>query len=310
MKVTWGLENASFVEMTITTIGSYDGVHRGHLEILTRLFELKKQFGLDRSIVLTFDPHPQEILRRNNTNVDLLTTIEERLALLASCGVDEVLVIKFSLDFAKTEYSTFFRRVLIETLGTKAMVVGFNHAFGKNREGDITHLETLASESSISVDAVPPLVVDGISVSSTKIRIALIQGDLKTANQYLGRPFELNGIVETGDRLGQTLGFPTANLRVAENKLIPADGVYSGFAWLAGDRHRAAISIGTRQTVTNSTQRKVEVHILDFNSNIYEEELKIKLLEYLRPQRKFDSLDSLKRQMANDILIVRSVTND
>src|SRR5438094_717816 len=146
MKVTRGLENASHDPKTITTLGSYDGMHLGHVEILRHLVAKKKELALERSLVITFDPHPQEILRRNNTNVDLLTTIEERLALLEQTGVDETLVIRFSLEFAKTPYNDFFRNILIEQLGTKAMVVGFNHAFGKNREGDIAHLRILAIE--------------------------------------------------------------------------------------------------------------------------------------------------------------------
>jgi riboflavin kinase/FMN adenylyltransferase len=309
VKITWGLENASYNPKTITTLGSYDGMHRGHVEILRHLITKKKELHLDRSIVLTFDPHPQEILRRNNTKVDLLTTIDERLVLFEKNGVDEVLVIRFSLEFAKTPYHEFFNKILIEKLGTKAMVVGFNHAFGKNREGDIEHLRILAGEGGISVDEVPPLIVDGVSLSSTKIRHALLEGNVVIANQYLGRAYEISGIVEHGDKIGKDLGFATANLNVPEHKLIPGDGVYAGFAVYENRKHPAAISIGTRPTIEPNGERKVEAYILDFEKEIYGEKLTIAFLSYLRAQEKFDSLEALTKQITDDILKVRGVTN-
>ncbi len=308
MKVTWGLENATFDPKTITTLGSYDGMHRGHVEILNRLKAKKHELKLDRTLVVTFDPHPQEVLKRNNTAIELLTTIDERLELLERSGVDEVLVIRFSTEFAKTPYNDFFRKVLIEGIGTKGMVVGFNHAFGKNREGDLEHLRTLASETGIVVEEVPPLIINGVSISSTKIRHALSEGDLKSANDYLGRPYEISGFVEEGDKLGRTLDFPTANVHVPLNKLIPCDGVYAGFADVGGKKYNAAISIGTRPTVTDAGARKVEAYILDFDSDIYGETIRTSFTSYIRPQLKFDSLEDLKTQMRNDVINVRVVT--
>lgn len=305
MKVTWGLENASYNANTITTLGSYDGMHCGHLEILKRLTQKKEELDLDRSLVVTFDPHPQEVLHKNNTGVDLLTTIDERLALLEKTNVDEVLVIKFSLEFAKTPYTDFFNKVIVNGLGTKAMVVGFNHAFGKNREGDIEHLKMLAPHAGIVVEEVPPLIVDGVSISSTKIRRALLEGDLAMANKFLGRPYELSGIVESGDKLGRTLGYPTVNLKTPDHKLIPCDGVYAGIAIVKGESHTTAISIGTRPTITDDEARKVEAYILDFDNDIYGQSVTLKFLSYLRPQLKFNSQDELKKQMAEDVLKVR-----
>ena len=308
MKVTWGLENASFDPKTITTLGSYDGMHRGHVEILNRLKAKKDELGLNRSLVLTFDPHPQEVLRKNNTAIELLTTIEERLELFEKTGIDEVLVIRFSTEFAKTPYSDFFKKILIDGLGTKGMVVGFNHAFGKNREGDIEHLRTLALETGIIVEEVPPLIIHGQSISSTKIRHALLEGDLTTANEFLGRSYELSGIVEEGDKLGRTLGYPTANIQVLANKLIPCDGVYGGSAIINGRKYHAAISIGTRPSVTDAGARKVETFILDFENDIYGETISIQFMSYLRPQLKFDSLEDLKQQMKEDVTNVRIIT--
>lgn len=309
MKITWGLENASYNSKTITTLGSYDGMHRGHLEILKHLIIKKNELRLDRSIVLTFDPHPQEILRRNNTNVDLLTTIDERLVLLERSGVDETLIIRFSLEFAKIPYQDFFNNILLEKLGTKAMVVGFNHAFGKNREGDIRHLEEEASAANITVDEVPPLVIDGVSISSTKIRHALLEGNIDRANDYLGRPYELSGIVEHGDKLGKKLGFATANLKVPSHKLVPCDGVYAGIAVYENKNYPAAISIGNRPTVEKDGERKIEAFILDFDHDIYGEPLKIQFISFIREQQKFDSFEKLILQIEDDVKEVRVATS-
>ncbi|MDP4220885.1 MAG: bifunctional riboflavin kinase/FAD synthetase [Bacteroidota bacterium] len=308
MKVTWGLENASFDPKTVTTLGSYDGMHRGHVEILARLIRTKQELGMNRSLVLTFDPHPQEVLRKNNSSVNLLTTIDERLALFEKAGIDEALVIRFSLDFSKMPYNDFFRNILLAKLGTKAMVVGFNHAFGKNREGDVEHLKALAAESGIRVESVPPLIVDGVSISSTKIRHALLEGRLAIANEYLGRPYELTGVVEGGDKIGTALGYPTANLSVPASKLIPSDGVYSGRATHDGRHYLAAISIGNRPTIEANGPRKVEAFLLDFAGNLYENKLRLEFHSYLRPQATFDTLEELKTQIEEDVKKVRVAT--
>jgi riboflavin kinase/FMN adenylyltransferase len=304
LKVTWGLENASFNPKTITTLGSYDGMHLGHVKILKRLTEKQEELGLERSVVLTFDPHPQEILHKNNTDVALLTIIDERLTLLEKTGISETLVIRFSHEFAKIPYEQFFKEILINALGTKAMVVGFNHAFGKNREGDTNHLKILASETGIIVEEVPPLIINGVSVSSTKIRHALLEGNLALSNEYLGRPYEVSGTVVQGDKLGRTLGYPTINLAVGKNKLIPYDGVYAGTALVCGKSYKSAISIGTRPTITNSAIRKVEAFLLDFNDSIYGEPVTLQFQSLIRVQEKFNSLEDLKRQMEDDVFKV------
>jgi riboflavin kinase/FMN adenylyltransferase len=309
LKVTWGLGNASYNPKTITTLGSYDGMHKGHIEILQRLLQKKGELGLDRSLVITFDPHPQEILQRNNSKIALLTTIDERLGMLEKCGIDETLVIRFSVEFAKTSYTNFFQNIIVNALGTKAMVVGFNHAFGKNREGDIEHLEKIASEASVAIEEIPPLIIDGVSISSTKIRHALFEGDIALANKYLGRAYEVSGVVEHGDMLGRKLGFATANLKVPENKLIPCDGVYAGKAIYENNSFPAAISIGNRPTIESGGQRKIEAFILDFEQEIYEKHLTIKFLSYIREQKKFDSYAELTKQMEADVLEVRFASN-
>jgi riboflavin kinase / FMN adenylyltransferase len=182
LKVTWGIENVDYIESTAATLGSYDGIHLGHRKIIDKLIQVKNERSLSRSLLITFHPHPQEVLRKNNTDVQLLTTIDERLKLLEMTGIDEILILAFTKEFSQTPYEVFFRETLIGKVGVSAMVVGFNHAFGKNREGDTEHLKLLASQYNIFVEEVQPMITDGISVSSTKIRQALLSGDVATAN--------------------------------------------------------------------------------------------------------------------------------
>ncbi len=306
MRITWGLENASFDPKTITTLGSYDGLHLGHRQILRRLHERKKELHLERSVLLTFHPHPQEILRKTGTAVELLTTIEERLELLESLGIDETVVIKFTKEFSQTSYIDFFQNTLVAALGTRAMVVGFNHAFGKNREGDTEHLKKLAPEMGISIEEIEPVYQDSISISSSKIRLALKAGDMANANAWLGRPYQFRGTVVHGDSLGKQLGYPTANLEIDPVKLVPADGVYATSIVIRGKNHPAALSIGTKPTVRLDGERVVEALILDFNGELYGESLQVDCLRYLRPQERFASLEELQKGIARDVDVIRA----
>jgi riboflavin kinase/FMN adenylyltransferase len=304
--VTWGIENIQNVHATLATLGSYDGIHLGHIKIIERLLEIKKESEFSRSLLITFHPHPQEILKRNNTSIKLLTSIEERLELLEKTGIDEVLVIEFSHEFSKITYDHFFRDFLVKQIGIGGMVVGFNHAFGKNREGDIDHLRLLTSGTNILVEEVPPFLVDGISISSTKIRHAIEEGKIEAANSYLGRRYSVSGIVEKGDALGKELGYPTANVSFIDNKLLPADGVYSGFVEFGGRTYSSAISIGTRPTIESNGQKKLEAFILDFDGNLYGKSLKVEFERFLREQVKFESLEELQKQITFDVANVRS----
>ncbi|HET6400223.1 MAG TPA: bifunctional riboflavin kinase/FAD synthetase [Candidatus Kapabacteria bacterium] len=307
MVITWGLENASHNPKTITTQGSYDGVHLGHRRILERLRARKKEFGLDRSLLLTFHPHPQEVLRKSGSPVELLTTIDERLELLEKQGIDEVVVIEFTREFSQTSYLDFFRKTIVEALGSRAMVVGFNHAFGKNREGDADHLKKIAREMDILVEEIPPVTVGSISISSSKIRLALKTGDMVNANAWLGRPYPLTGRVVHGDSLGKTLGFPTANLEIDPVKLIPADGVYAARAVIRGKNYLAALSIGSKPTIRPDGERTVEALLLDFDGDLYSEELRVECLGFLRPQEAFSSLDELKQAIGRDVAVIRQI---
>jgi riboflavin kinase / FMN adenylyltransferase len=306
LKVTWGLENATFNPKTITTLGSYDGVHLGHKRILARLREQKQELGLDRSLLITFHPHPQEVLRRNGTSVELLTTIDERIELIEKDGIDETLIIKFTQEFSQTSYIDFFRNTIVNALGTKAMVLGFNHAFGKNREGDAVHLKKLAPEMGILIEEIAPVEKDGISISSSKIRNALKAGDTVNATAWLSRPYRLTGSVVHGDAVGRELGFPTANLQIDPVKLIPADGVYAAKVIHDGKQYKAALSIGSKPTLSDNGERTVEVLLMGFNGDLYGEKLTVECLRYLRPQKKYASLEELKLSIANDVAVIQA----
>ena len=307
MKITRGIENAEFVTPTIATLGSYDGIHLGHRAILETLIRQKNERGYKRSVVLTFDPHPQEVLKRNNSSVELLTTIDERLRLLSEIGIDETIIIKFSFEFSQTPYSDFFTNTLVKKIGIGAMVVGDNHAFGKNREGDIAHLELLAQSSGVNLIEAPPYLIDGVHISSTKIRHLLEQGNVQQVAEYLGRDYEVSGIVVGGDKLGRSLGYPTANIQTPSNKLIPRDGVYAGKVIVGTDVFIGAISIGSRPTVTDSKERVLEALLLDFAGDIYGTELQVQLRHYLREQIAFPTLEALQSQMGLDVQQIRAM---
>lgn len=307
MKIIWGLENATHHPSTIATLGSYDGVHLGHQHILSRLAERKREAGLERSVLLTFHPHPQEILKRHGREIELLTTIEERLDRLEGKGIDETIVIKFSEAFSQTSYIDFFREIIATRLGTRAMVVGFNHAFGRNREGDADHLKQLAPQLGITIEEVEPVTVDGVSISSTKIRLALKGGDPGSANAWLGRPYAFGGRVVHGDALGRELGFPTANLEIPAPKLIPADGVYAARVHLNGRSYEAALSIGTKPTTHRDGARTVEVLLLDFDGDLYDRTLTVECHRFLRPQEQFRSLEELREAIARDVQVIREL---
>lgn len=307
MKVTRGIEHLVAMKSTIATLGSYDGLHLGHQDILRTLVAKKETDRHSRSVVVTFDPHPQEVLRRNNTTVGLLTTIDERLELFESSGVDEIVIIEFTIALSQTPYETFFKKVLIDGLAVNSMVVGYNHAFGKNREGDIQHLRVLGLQQHVEVTEVPPFEVDGVHVSSTKVRNALLNGDIRMANRFLGRFYQLRGRVVSGDHLGRTLGFPTANLEIANNKLIPKDGVYAATTIIDGKKYVVAASIGTRPTIGENLNRVVEALVLDFTGDLYGKQIELSLVDFLREQETFTSLDDLKIKIAEDVLKVRTI---
>jgi len=297
------LEEVRFDPRSVITVGTFDGLHRGHQAIIE---ELKKdaQARQASTTVVTFDPHPQIVLQRpDRSPVQILTTTAEKIALLQLQNVDRLFVIPFTLDFSRTASEIFVREMLLQRAGMQSMVIGHDHGFGKNREGDFATLQRLGSELGFAVREIPPFELSGVVVSSTKIREALLQGEVENAAAYLGRPYSLQGVVEHGEERGRLLGFPTANLRPTDaHKLIPAHGVYA--VWVnveAGGptKYPGMMNIGMRPTF-GKLARTLEVHLLDFSGDLYGATLQVHFAARLRDEQKFDSPQALSAQLQRD----------
>ncbi len=280
-------------------IGNFDGIHLGHRSLLKALSAYAHQTGRKAS-VLTFHPHPVEVLNPSK-KIERLTSTEEKLAELESLGVELVLVEKFSPEIANLDPDVFFRRFIQEGLGADAVFVGFNFHFGKGRAGNPAVLEKLCGESGVRLHVEPPFAIDGVRVSSSAIREALRQGELQDANRMLGRPYNVRGTVIRGAGRGRTIGFPTANLRFPAGKLLPKSGVYVTETVWQRQAFASVANIGSRPTVDKEgAPLSVEVHLLDFQSSLYDEALELRFLERIRDEKKFASVDELKQQIARD----------
>ncbi|MEJ2585508.1 MAG: bifunctional riboflavin kinase/FAD synthetase [Robiginitalea sp.] len=293
-----GLSNYDNPQPSVVTIGTFDGVHIGHRKILERLIESGRKNHL-QSTLLTFFPHPRMVLQKDN-QIKLLNTIDEKSAILSGLGLDCLIIHPFTLEFSRKSATEFVREILVEKLRVKKIIIGYDHRFGRNRNANIQDLQSFGSILDFSVEEIPAQEIDEVSVSSTKIRKALQAGDLKTANAFLGYEYMLTGIVEGGKKLGRDLGFPTANLRIkAEYKLIPASGVYLVRSNIEGRQVYGMMNIGTNPTVDGSRQH-IEVHFFDYQGDLYGGQLQVALLERIRDERKFDSLETLKQQLGRD----------
>lgn len=283
----------------IVTSGTFDGVHVGHQKILTRLRELAKEKG-GETVVVTFWPHPRFVLNPEDDSLKLLSTFEEKAALFADMGIDHLVRIPFTKAFSQLGSDEFIRKILVGKINTRYLVIGYDHHFGKNREGSFEYLKEHAHEYGFEVEEIPRQDVDHIGVSSTKIRSALNEGDVRTANEYLGRPYNIQGKVTYGKKIGSSIGFPTANLQMIETyKLIPADGVYAVIAQVQGKAYEGMMNIGFRPTVDGSA-RQVEVHLFNFDQLIYGEVMNVLVIGRIRNEIKFNDIEELKAQLERD----------
>ena len=291
-------------EKTFVTIGTFDGVHFGHQRILEKLVSDAKKAG-KKSILLTFFPHPRMVLQKDKS-LELINTIEERKNLLAKTGLDYLIIHPFSKEFSRLTALAFVRDILVNQFNVSKLCIGYDHHFGKNREGNITQLQEYSKLYDFDIEEIPAQDIDDVSVSSTKIRKALAEGSVKTANTYLGYPFMLNGKVVNGKQLGGKIGFPTANIDVEEEyKLIPKTGVYVVRSSVDGKIIYGMMNIGKRPTVDGKHQT-IEVHFFDFNQDLYEQSLTIELLYFLRDEHKFDSVEHLISQLQKDEIQARN----
>lgn len=290
--------------MRALAIGAFDGVHLGHREVIEKALSWGRRSGLKVS-VLTFSPHPERFFKGDAFK--LLTTDEEKRELLYNLGVDEIIELPFNEKLASMTPNEFFNKILLADLDAKFISVGFNFSFGKGGKGTADLLKKLAEEKKILVEIVPPKVVMGRIVSSTTIRELLIDGRVEEGAILLGRNYSLIGKIVKGDTVGRKLGFPTANISIPSEKLLPANGVYAVFSEVRGKRYLGAMNVGVRPTISqDSGEKRVEVHIIDFNGDIYGENIKVEVLRRVRGERKFQDLDGLRRQIEKDIDWIRS----
>jgi riboflavin kinase / FMN adenylyltransferase len=287
------------VNNPVVTTGTFDGVHLGHRKILGHMRNIAlKTRG--ETVILTFYPHPRTVLFPDDTGLKLLTTQEEKMKLLESQGVDHVIVVPFTKEFSRISSLDFVREILVSRLGTKKLVIGYNHHFGRNREGSFEHLKEFGPLYGFEVEEIPALDVDQIEVSSTKIRKALESGNIEMANAFLGYNYGLSGMVIEGTKTGRVLGFPTANLSIAEKfKLIPGNGVYAVKSIYKGKELLGMANIGIRPTFGGKTLQ-IEAHFFDFNDNLYGEEINLGFIKKIRDEKKFSSAEALKTRLEND----------
>ena len=314
MRIYRHLEDFIPLDNAVVTIGTFDGVHVGHQKILSTLRESARA-SKGETVLLTFFPHPRLILHPEDDSLRIISDIDEKVQRLADAGIDHLIITPFTRDFSNLSAEEYIREVLVGKIGTKKIVIGYDHRFGKDRSGSLKDLLDYADIYGYSVEQIPEQDINDVAVSSTKIREALIKGDIDTANTYLGYPFQLTGKVIRGDQLGRRIGYPTANLQVQEShKLIPAYGIYAVEAAIiqptdiktgphvAHPNERVVYGmgyIGTRPTI-DGVNRSIEVHLLDFNSDIYGETLRVKFLHFVRHDQWFENMEDMVKQMAVD----------
>lgn len=283
---------------TIVTIGTFDGVHVGHQKIINRLITIGKHDKL-QSVILTFFPHPRMVLQKD-ADIKLINTIEERHKILDKLGLDYLLIQEFTKAFSRVSAEAFVQEVLVDKLNVKKVIIGYDHRFGRNRNADITDLIKFGKAFDFEVEEIPKQDIDDVAVSSTKIRKALLNGDIQKANRYLGYPFMLTGTVVKGRGIGKQLAYPTANIKIAENyKLIPKQGAYVVKSTISNTVVFGMMNIGMNPTV-NGICESIEVHFFDFDTSIYGKHIQIDVLERIRDEQKFESVAALKAQLEKD----------
>ena len=283
---------------SIVTIGTFDGVHIGHKKILEKIIHSAKVLDCE-SVVLTFFPHPRMILQENSF-VKLLNTMEEKIVLLQKIGIDNLIIHPFDKEFSQLTAEEFVKKILVDQFQIQKIIIGYDHRFGRNRTADINDLILFGEKYGFEVEQISVQEIDDIAVSSTKIRTSLANGTVTLANEYLGYYYFFTGIVVKGKQLGRTIGFPTANIHIKEDyKLIPKNGVYLVKSLLNQKIIYGVMNIGTRPTV-NGENKTIEVHFIDFDQNLYDQEITMEVLDFIRDEQKFASLEALKNQIQKD----------
>ena len=300
MQIHYNLDNFTAVN-PVVTIGTFDGVHLGHREVISELKRISALSGGD-SVVFTFEPHPRIVIAPGEDSLRLLSTKNEKIRLMEQLGIDHLVIYPFTIEFSKLSYNEFVTNILVGKMNISSLVVGYDHRFGQGRKGDFNSLEYLSKALNFKVEQLSQLFVNSNVVSSTKIRQALGTGDIAKANNLLGYRYLLSGRVIEGKQLGRKLGFPTANIETFENhKLVPGDGVYAVFVQTGGKIYKGMLNVGIRPTVNyNADHKSIEVHIFDFDSDIYNTEITLFFVQKIRDEQKFAGIVELKEQLIKD----------
>ncbi len=298
--------SADIVKDTVATIGIFDGVHLAHRQIINRLTALSRKFGCS-SLLITLWPHPRYVLNKESADLKLLTTLNEKLALLKDAGIENVLLIPFDKQFASTPFDMFIQKYLVEKLRVRHLVVGYNHQFGKDREGNLENLKKYADKACFMLEQMPKIEVDNQRVSSSTIRSLIIDGKIDLANKMLGYNFSLSGEVIKGDNIGRKIGFPTANIEVSElYKIIPVDGVYAVQADIQGEIFQGMMNIGTRPTIHEKGRKVIETNFFNFDGDLYEKNITIQFFKRIREEKRFSSVELLVEQIAMDKIDIQN----
>ena len=310
MKVIRNIREIEYDKKTAVSVGTFDGVHSGHRKIIDKLNSVRDSKGL-RSVLITFDPHPQIVLKNRAKDIRILSTLEEKLEIFSQLNIDITYVINFMKDFANTTADDFYRNYLIDKIGLNDLVLGYDHMFGKNREGNYDTLKELSAKYEFKVDRVDEYKPDDFHISSSVLRELLsTEGNVKKAAIILGRNYSIEGTVVEGKKLGRELGYPTANIKIPDEfKLIPAIGIYAVEVILNGNTYSGMMSIGRNPTVTDDKSIKLEANIFDFNDDIYGEKIKIGFIDRIREEIKFENIDKLRSQLHSDKKISLEILN-
>jgi riboflavin kinase/FMN adenylyltransferase len=301
MQVHRSLEGFPIINNAIVTQGTFDGVHVAHQVILQQLMKIAKQKN-GETVVITYDPHPRTVLFPDDHGLELLNSLDEKIALLDKAGIDHLLILPFTASFSRMSSLEFINDVLVKAIHTKYLVIGYNHRFGKNREGSFSHLKEIGPAYGFEIKEISEQDVDQVSVSSTRIREALKSGEVAKASRFLGHPYILTGTVIHGKELGRTIGYATANIFIdVRLKLIPADGVYAVWVKIGEQTKGGMLNIGNNPTVEGKG-RSIEVNIFNFSEMIYNQSISVEFVDKLRNEEKFINLDALKTQLLNDKL--------
>ena len=305
MRIFRDLNELAEFKNSVVTIGTFDGVHIGHQKILKKLNNEASSIN-GESILFTFYPHPRMVVFPDSHNLKLIQTIDEKIESLRAYGLDNVIIYPFTKDFSRLTAFEFVRDILVNKLKVKKLVIGYDHQFGRNREGNIEFLRESAEMFDFEVIEISAQEIDEVNVSSTKIRNSIMDGNIDRANDFLGRPFRISGDVVKGNRLGRELGFPTLNLQLSnDHKIIPAEGVYAVEINLMNVVYKGMMNIGKNPTVSEILERKYEVHVFDFDQDVYGEHVAILFHQFIRKEKTFDNLEELKSQIQEDEKSIR-----